>query len=88
MLPSQVSTALPPRSSIQAFTQEALDEFLTQLVADPTAQALTPNERSNLKTILEDGYKVPRKDQLGQEKSKKEWGKKIPDYGMRSSGGA
>ena len=42
---------------------------------DLTAQALTPNERSNLKMILEDGYEVPRKDQLGQEKSKKEWGR-------------
>ena len=77
MPPSQVSTAntLPPRPPTQAFTQETLDKFHAQLVDDPTAQALTPNERSNLKMILEDGYEVPRKDQLGQEKSKKDWGK-------------
>ena len=85
MPPSQVSiptgnrasapvNTVPARPSTQAFTRETLDEFQEMLVKDSKAQVLTPSERSRLKMILEDGYEVPRRDQLGEEKSKKEWG--------------
>ena len=82
MLPSQISTlagnqpphAAPVRPPTQAFTPKTLDKFHEELANDRTALALSPNERSNLKMILEDGYEVPRRDQLGTEKSTKEWG--------------
>ena len=42
------------------------------LVQDQSALALTPNERSHLRMILDDDYTVPRLDSLGQEKSTKD----------------
>ena len=76
---SQVSTptenaagALPLKPPTEAFDPQTLNKFQDMLIYDPEAQVLSPNRRSYLKMILEDGYEVPHRDQLGQNKPKTE----------------
>ena len=61
------------RAPTEAFDQQTLDDFQEMLTKDSARQALSPNQRAQLKMLLEDGYTVPRQDITGTDKSKKEW---------------